>query len=221
MNISNDVTLNAAQKAQKIGDVLRDMDKNLNNVVGNVKTDALNYLNLTGSSQWSLTAFANTMNTIATYDSTFVPNVFDAFVNVALESQNLAYISGLTGINITMQTLPTIAATVPTATLIPAIVALSSLVGKEATQSIIDQYKNRGQRKKFNAEDLTEDLVTEIGNVQMDVEVEAKRLYEERMEEWNQNGPFYRLKHRKEKPSMYQAYADARRELEEGNGRGM
>jgi hypothetical protein len=161
------------------------------------------------------------MNTIATYDSTFVPNVFDAFVNVALESQNLAYISGLTGINITMQTLPTIAATVPTATLIPAIVALSSLVGKEATQSIIDQYKNRGQRKKFNAEDLTEDLATEIGNVQMDVEVEAKRLYEERMEEWNQNGPFYRLKHRKEKPSMYQAYADARRELEEGNGRGM
>ena len=59
-------------------------------------------------------------------------------------------------------------------------------------------------------------------DVNIDIEKEAKKLYDAKMDEWYSYGPFYRLKHRKEKPTMNAAFAEARRNAElQESGRGM
>ena len=112
------------------------------------------------SGQWSFDAFSYAVNNIATYDSTFVPSVFDAFVNAAVKTNSLQVINNVLPVQVTSITqLQQLAITLPTVDLLPAIVALSTLVGKETTLAIAESYREPNKKhSQTNWREKTDEL---------------------------------------------------------------
>ena len=217
-NISNDVTLTAEQKAAQISNVLSGVNQNLSATVAAGKADILKGLAMPASGQWSFDAFSYAVNNIATYDSTFVPSVFDAFVNAAVKTNSLQVINNVLPVQVTSITqLQQLAITLPTVDLLPAIVALSTLVGKETTLAIAESYREPNKKhSQTNWREKTDELAESIKGVDIDIEKEAKRIFDEREAEWKKKGPIYRLTHKKQKPTMDQAYAEAMKNAASG-----
>lgn len=220
-NITNNTALTAQQKADGIANVLKGVNQNLATTVAAGKADILKGLALPGSSKWSFEAFEFAINNIATYDSTFVPSVFEAFVNAAVKTNSLQSINAILPVQVTSITqIPQLAIQLPTASLIPAIGALSALVGKETTMAIAESYRTPQTKKTEGTwKEKTDELAEDIKGVEIDIEKEARRIFDEREAEWKSRGPIYRLFHRKEKPTMDEAYIEARKNA--GSGRSL
>ncbi len=218
--ISNDATLTAQQKASQIANVMSGVNQNLATTIAAGKADILKGLAMPSSSQWSFDAFAYAVNNIATYDATFVPNVFESFINVAIKTNSIQAINSVLPVSVTGITqLQQLAITLPTVQLLPAIVGLSTLVGKDAVLAIAESYRTPSKKAtQNNWQAKTEELAEKVKGVDIDIEKEARRIFDEHEAEWKKKGPIYRLSHRKEKPTMEQAYVEAIKEAEAGRG---
>ena len=83
--------------------------------------------------------------------------------------------------------------------------------------AIAESYRTPQTKKTDGTwKEKTEELAEDIKGVEIDIEKEAKRIFEECEAEWKSKGPIYRLFHRKEKPTMDQAYIEARKNAENG-----
>ena len=147
-NISNNTALTAQQKADGIANVLKGVNQNLATTVAAGKADILKGLALPASSKWSFEAFEFAINNIATYDSTFVPSVFEAFVNAAVKVNGLQAVNAILPVQVQSITqIPQLAIQLPTASLIPAIHVLATVVGKETTMAIAESYRTPQTKK--------------------------------------------------------------------------
>ena len=167
---------------------------------------------------WTNEPFSYTINNIATYDATFVPSVFNSFINAAIKTNSLQTINNVLPVTVTNITqLQQLAITLPTVQLLPAIVALSTLVGKETVLAIAESYNDSPKKQTDGGwKEKTNELAEKIKDVEIDLEKEARRIFDEREAEWKKKGPIYRLTHKKEKPTIEQAYAEAMKNSEKG-----
>ena len=86
--------------------------------------------------------------------------------------------------------------------------------------AIAESYRTPQTKKNEGTwKEKTEELAEDIKGVEIDIEKEARRIFDEHEAEWKSRGPIYRLFHRKEKPTMDEAYIEARKNA--GSGRSL
>lgn len=227
-NIQGDTSLSSVEKAKLVANVFNDSSKNLSAFIDTLKTQALDYISNYGGN-WDLSAFEAVMNSAATYDSAFVSDVFNGFVEAAMKADSLKTIELLTPtLNLptidlevpgAIETIKTIALDIPQVSLVPAIATLTSVVGKAGLEAVTDEIKreNKGKTLFDHTKEMTDNITNLINDTDIDMASVAKDNYESAKEEWDSKGPFYRLFHQKEKPKNLDYYIDA---LKEENKKG-